>query len=444
MVVWGGAALGGAMALGGLLVIAASSTLDAAERFRQILGFRIPETGPDWYMLAVFILMASVPALLAIRLLFWYRGIWQRRLKQVWGTSSKRRQYSRIRRLLPIATPKELGARFAYLESLLASAGWENANLKDVETLSTTDEPAIHYRYLAEEMLKEIEQDITERAIATGLMVSLGSSRMDRLTILAAALEMQLHVLSRLGKRPSLGTWREISGRTSASLFLNTYLNREDTFAISFAIRRLAMGLDLVGDALEETGEMLSGDEEVAGQVAEGLAGGASGASMLASGIPLPIGGLLKGAMGLSATSLGAIADLTREAGDELLQGAVAGGVLYYHGMTIASDVLALDLEHRRSAQMTRTPLQGAMRAAGVGGKLLRDQVRRYRGAYSERATALPRAIIRRIPKRKNKDEQLAPPKALPDASQSESQDEPTGGSRPRRWNPLRRPPKGE
>ena len=54
------------------------------------------------------------------------------------------------------------------------------------------------------------------------------------------------------------------------------------------------------------------------------------------------------------------------DAGDELSQGALAGGVFYFHGMTIAADTLSLDSRHRQSSEMTPTPLDGAMKTALV------------------------------------------------------------------------------
>lgn len=424
------AAIAGALAMGGLLSIAANSALDASERFRQALGFQIPDTGPDWYVLAVFILMISIPALVVIGFLVWYQRIWRRRLSEVWVDTGQRRRHSRIQQLERIATPKTTSARIAYLDSLKATPTWIGVDLPSNDTPGIEMNQDARYRVLAEAMLHAIEEDITERAIATGLVVGLGSSRVDRLTILAAALEMQLHVLSRLGKKPSRRTWREISARTSASLFINTYLNREDTFAIAFVIRRAAMGLAWTGDLAQDASDMLSeqgGGEESIDEALD-----------VAGAIPV-LGGALKavGAMslGIGATGLQSIADLTREGGDELLQGAIAGGVLYHHGMAIAADVLALDAAHRESPSMTRTPLQGAMKTAATAGQLLRDQVRRYRGVYRERKKAPIRAVSDKIPRRKHAQKQL--PAGPRPTSTDESSGAPDQRAKPRRWNPL-------
>jgi len=428
--------LAGALAMGGVLSIAANSTLNASERFRQALGFQIPSTGPDWYILAVFILMISVPTLLLIGFLVWYRRIWSRRLSEVWIDSAQRRRHSPIQRLERIATPKITSARTSYLNSLKATPMWTGVELPISDTPDGEMNQEDRYRLLAEAMLTEIERDVAERAIATGLIVALGSSRVDRLTIVAAALEMQLHVLARLGKKPSRGTWRAIWARTSESLFINTYLNREDTLAIQFFIRRAAMGLEWTGGLIQDASDMLS--EEGGGE--ESI----DGILEMAGGVPA-IGPVLKAAgttaLGLSATGLQSIADLIKEGGDELLQGAIAGGVLYYHGMAIAADVLALDATHRESPSMTRTPLQGGMKTAATAGQVLRHQVLRYRGMYRERAKASFRGakqkVSDRLPRRKRAQKQL--PAAPPPTSSGESLRSLDQDAKSRRRNPFRK-----
>ena len=51
------------------------------------------------------------------------------------------------------------------------------------------------------------------------------------------------------------------------------------------------------------------------------------------------------------------IAEVIENVGDDLLQGVLAGGVIYHHGMAIAADVLALDKVHRRSPEMNGNAL---------------------------------------------------------------------------------------
>ena len=364
------AGVGGIAVLGGYFFIVLNLTLETAERVRQSIGFDVPAAGPDWYLLSIISIVASVPVGFIAVLGLWYRRIWQRQLRKVWTSGKDIRRHSRIRPLTDQAKDKELNTRIRYLKALLASPTWQdsglttNGNSLDVNAIGKADD----YRRLAKSVLETIEEDVAARAAATGLIVSLGSSGFDRITIIIAALEMQLHVLSRLGKKPSLSTWQEMLKRTGDSLFFNTYLNLEDMFAVSLVIRSTAITLEASAAMLED-------------QVAE------------AAGRITAIGPLLQGAIGVGASGLGAIASLTKDAGDELSQGALAGGVLYFHGMTIAADTLSLDNPHRQSPEMTRTPLQGAKKTAVVAANMLRDQLMAYREVYRERAKAPLRSV---------------------------------------------------
>jgi hypothetical protein len=356
------AGVGGIAVLGGYFFIVLNLTLETAERVRQSIGFDVPAAGPDWYLLSIISIAASVPVGFIAVLGLWYWRIWQRQLRKVWRTSGADiRRHSRIRPLTDQAKDKELNTRIRYLKALLASPAWQdsglttNGNALDVNAIGKADD----YRRLAKNVLETIEEDIAARAAATGLIVSLGSSEFDRITIIMGALEMQLHVLSRLGKKPSLRTWQEMLQRTGDSLFFNTYLNLGDRFAVSLVVRTAAITLEASAELLED-------------EIAE------------AAGVIPYVGPLLQGAIGVTTLGLEAIASLTKDVGDELSQGALAGGVLYFHGMTIAADTLSLDNPHRQSPEMTRTPFEGAEKVAVVAGRFLRDQVIAYRKAYVE------------------------------------------------------------
>lgn len=387
------AAAGGLIVTAGYVALGANAAMDFAERARGTLGLEVPAEGPDWYLIAVIAALVIVPLLFLLWLLRWYRGIWNRRTAAVWVRRGDRRRYSRMRRLRRKANGRETKARTAYLNALLASPGWAGTSRFDVN--DGTQPAEAKYRATAERILREVEDDVAERAIATGLVVGVGPQRFDRLTIVTAALEMQLYVLSMLGKKPSLAAWREIVTRTSASLFLNTYLNGEDTFALDFAIRKAAIGLNWAGDATEGLADDVGGSNDGEG-IGEFL-------GEFVGGLPV-VGGVARStaslALGVGAAGMQAVGTVIEEAGEELVQGALAGGILYYHGMAIAADVLALDEEHRRSPEMTRTAKQGAMRVAGVAGQMLRDQVRRYRGAYRQKNQAPLRAVMNRVPGR--------------------------------------------
>ena len=73
------------------------------------------------------------------------------------------------------------------------------------------------------------------------------------MTIAASAFELQLHVLTRLGKRPSPRTWMELVKRAGASIFLNTYVTREDALYLNLAIRKAALGLEVASDAFQNS-----------------------------------------------------------------------------------------------------------------------------------------------------------------------------------------------
>jgi hypothetical protein len=227
---------------------------------------------------------------------------------------------------------------------------------------------------MAAAALHRIELDVTKRAVAAGLIVGLNRNPlMDSLTILASALELQLHVLTQLGKRPSPGVWIELLKRTSASLFLNTYVSREDALYLNLMIRKAAMGLEVASDATQELGASLADidwDEILSGVAVPGLAAVTSVATM----------SLNVGSFGLR--QLGSFIETTST---DLLQGVLAAGILYYHGMAIAADCLALDEEHRRAPEMNRTTRQAMMIACAPAGLLLRDQVRKMREFLRER-----------------------------------------------------------
>ena len=71
--------------------------------------------------------------------------------------------------------------------------------------------------------------------------------------------------------------------------------------------------------------------------------------------------------------------------GDELLQGVLAGGALYFHGMALAAECLALDQRHRGSAAMARTFRDGVNAVSKTAGAILREQIKSRSTAYRER-----------------------------------------------------------
>ena len=89
------------------------------------------------------------------------------------------------------------------------------------------------------------------------------------------------------------------------------------------------------------------------------------------------------------------IGTLIESVGDELTQGALAAGIIYYHGIALASDTLALDEHHRRSPSMNRSVREGIWKMGEIAGSILRDFVRQRRTAFREKR----RQIVRSLPK---------------------------------------------
>jgi hypothetical protein len=142
---------------------------------------------------------------------------------------------------------------------------------------------------------------------------------------------------------------------------------------MNLAIRKAALGVGMASDSVQEAADALADIDwdEVLGHVSvPGIKEITSFATMSMS----------VGAFGLR--HLGSFVEATS---NDLLQGVLAGGILYYHGMALAADCLALDEEHRRSPEMTRTIGQAMTVACTPAGRILRDQVRRMREFLRER-----------------------------------------------------------
>lgn len=338
--------------------------MDLLRSLRAAFGVSAPQSGPDWWVIAGTGLLVVIGFALAIWAYSAYRAAWHRRVALAWGAAA-RPHHTRILRLKGIASDTVLQRKSEYLRTLLAGPSWKH----EEPSLPTLDRAA--YRAMAEKVLRELETDIAHRAVTAGLVVGLNRNALiDSLTIVATALELQLHVLTRLGKRPSLRIWIELVKRASASIFLNTYVTREDALYLNLAIRKAALGLEVASDAVQNTLADLDVDEILGHSTIPGL----SELTQVAS-LSLSVG----------ASGVRAIGNFIEHTANDLLQGVLAGGILYYHGMALAAECLALDEEHRRSPEMTRTISQAMSVAAAPAGRLLRDQVRRMREFLRER-----------------------------------------------------------
>src|SRR5690242_10049254 len=373
---------------GGLIVITCSGVLvtyhyaiSLAERVRMGLGFAPPHHGPDWFLL-IALSLGPLIVLLALALFArWYRRLWLRRIALVWPNSRDGRQLSKWQPAPFHVNDPEREERSRYLASLLQSPRWSDR---------TCPKPQENFEGRAEWLLEELEKDIAERALATGLTVGISRNRyFDLFTIFAAALELQLHVLSRLGKRPSAHVWRLLIQRCGASLFINSYLNRQDSLALNLMIKKAGMGLKATGDLMETASYHLSESDfdldEALNLQHNGILGMATKSLELGATMALTVG----------QVGLHVLGSLIESVGDELTQGALAAGIIYFHGISLAADTLALDQVHRESPAMNRSFRDGVWKMGEIAGAILRDVIRQRRTAFRDRR----RQIVRSLPR---------------------------------------------
>ena len=377
-----GAAGGTTILVSGYVLILYHYLLALAERVRTSLGIVPPSAGPDWLMLGIIAAGPVVCMACAALLYRWYRRLWYRKLQLVWPDRRERSRYSRWGTVLHRAGSSERDRRSEYLSALLKAHVWAVHHPPEVS-------PA-KYEEGAAWTLAELEKDIAERALTTGLTVGISNNQyVDLFTIFAAALELQLHVLSRLGKRPSAHAWKLLIQRCGASLFLNSYLNRQDSLALNLTIKKAGMGLYAAGDLTEAAAAHLSESDmdldEALNLQHSGLLGVATKSLELGATMALTVG----------QVGLHVLGNLIESVGDELTQGALAAGIIYYHGMALAADTLALDEQHRHSPAMNRSFREGVWKMGEVAGSILRDVVRQRRTSFRDKR----RQIVRSLPK---------------------------------------------
>jgi hypothetical protein len=366
--------------LSGYVLILYHYGVALAERVRLSLGFVAPSGGPDWFMIAV---LASGPALgIACLALLgsWYKRLWLRKVCRVWPDKRDRARYSQWQAPPYSASAAQKKLRSEYLAALLKTGIW-----------ARRDSPSsAGYEVQAKWLLTDLEKDIAERALTTGLTVGISSNRyVDLFTIFVAALELQLHVLSRLGKRPSWHAWRLLIQRCGASLFINSYLNRQDSLALNLMIKKAGMGMQASGDLMENAAHHLSQSDfdldEALNLQHSGLLGMAAKSLELSATMALTVG----------QVGLHVLGNIIESIGDELTQGAIAAGIIYYHGIALASDTLALDQAHRQTPAMNRSFRDGVWKMGEIAGSILRDLVRQRRSSFRDKR----RQIVRSLPK---------------------------------------------
>lgn len=375
------AAAGLFVVLSGYALILYHYAIALAERVRLSLGFAVPHQGPDWFMVAALASGPVVCVFCVVLLGIWYKRLWLRKLQNTWPDARDRSKYSRWEALPHRASAAQREHRTGHLAALLKSDLWATADCPSSSAV---------YETQAEWLLLDLEKDIAERALTTGLTVGISHNRyIDLFTIFAAALELQLHVLSRLGKRPSWYAWKLLIQRCGASLFINSYLNRQDSLALNLMIKKAGMGLYAAGDLVEGAANHLSESDfdldEALNLQHAGLIGMATKSLELGATMALTVG----------QVGLHVLGTLIESAGDELTQGALAAGIIYYHGIALASDTLALDQIHRQSPAMNRGFRDGVWKMGEIAGSILRDLVRQRRTAFRDKR----RQIVRSLPK---------------------------------------------
>ena len=358
----------------GSLLIFYHYGLSLAERTRVGLGFRAPLPGvADWYLLTAMALPLIALGVAALAAWAWYRRVWSRRLASAWAGTADVGRHERW--------SVERTHREEYLAALAKTPAWSHLDAKAGAAA------------LARRVLEDIERDVVERAFTTGLVVGVSTHRgFDLLAIFAAALELQLHVLTRLGKRPSLAAWRLLIERCGASLFVNQYLTRQDALLLNLAVKKAGLGLHAAGDALDSAAQHLTSndldlDDLLHLNKLDGvpLAGLATKGLEVAATMTLTVG----------KQGLHALGHLVETAGNDLATGATSAAILYYHGMALAADAVALDAAHRASPAMNRGFAEGLQRMASMAGSILLDCVRQRRGAFRD----VRMAAVKQLPK---------------------------------------------
>lgn len=366
-------ACGGLLLVGVLLIAGLNTLITSLNNIRTAMGLTIEPGKPDYLVLviAAFLLLLIVGAILVFYLK--YQRMWQNKVHEFWKNDPKaEKRYSKLKKLSETATPNEREAHVAYIRGLVQTNEWRTWYASNNGRLGfpAYNDPKIikeeDASTLAAEMFKELNKDIAARAFAVGLVVGISHSRlMDRLAIVFAAHEIQYHVMSRLGKRPTLRTWPLLMTHTLSSLFFNLYLSREEVSAISLSLKGIAFGVQAGAEALDNLVEDL--DLEGGGDII--------GTALLA----------LKAGVGISKAGAISIVMLIDKAGDDILEGLLAGGILYYQGASLAAECLAVDKKSLTSADFALSPKACVNEGIKRAGTILKDIIDGRRKQLADR-----------------------------------------------------------
>ena len=113
-----------------------------ADELRAALGLAKPAQGPDWYRLALAVVIPVLAALALLLLWTWYRRLWRRRLEAVWDGRAPR-VLTRVRPLPDtcLESCAHCESKSRYLQALLATRSWQ-AHWPQIQALAKVDRPS--------------------------------------------------------------------------------------------------------------------------------------------------------------------------------------------------------------------------------------------------------------------------------------------------------------
>jgi hypothetical protein len=430
-----------ALAVGGLLVLAdcwaklAGLIQNVAVGIYSLGGGPFPEDQRAMVAVAVYAASGALAAGLALVLSLKYRSYWRRKLEESCGSGAP---WSRFGVCPPVASPAARSRHDRYLQLAVRFPCWQSLEgLKPFSARGANPELTPEEVLRAKlEILKAIESEVSARALALGLVTGIASNRwIDRLAIIGGALEVQLHVLSRLGRRPSLRMWWKTGQRCLASLFINTYLDKGDALYVRFLIEKTAWSIGLGAHALDQASQQLG--EIDTGAVADHIedvlhvGGGTLGAILFPARVTMSAG----------AIGLRQLSDFISGAGQELAQGVAAALALYYQGMDLATDILAADQQEKFS-EAFQVNFSSAIKSFALeAGKILREQVALRRSAIMRRRKETLKAVAKSVPvigkmvrKFGRREEAESPPGHPPRQAPSVSEENPPQAVAKRSW----------
>jgi hypothetical protein len=406
-----GMAIGGAIVIAGYGIFVLCQFIEFIARIRKALGIPVHESGPDWIVLGLIILVICAMLAIFITVLRRYNGIWDKRLREVWPTSEERIKHSKMH----ARKNDNVFLQAQYIRELLKSPKWRE-QWEDVCSSIPSRYPGI--KIVNPDILSDVEcraaaagiaavvrRRIAGRALAVALVTGFSRKRwVDQLAICIAGFEIQLEVLGMLGKRPTLKYWRIMFKRTLASIFINSYFNQTQMSELTLTIKGVAMG---VTAALEAADEMVDASDAPVEEVFDSLRsllGNSGGGPFLGDFLAL----LEKGAaisligldLGLSAGASASrtLAGIIEKIGDDILEASLAGGVLYYHGVELMRETLPFDDEQADSSEFNPSPYDCAVEMAKSGGLALLDLVRKRRRQFVQRRNAAAKSLASKAP----------------------------------------------